>query len=384
MKTSCNQKNISYMRDNYHNFFFSGDRVINPEPDSLLSNIDSINNMIWTWPSMDLALMKQNPLIEPIESLNELYVKRARELREHYSYIKLLYSGGPDSHNVLETFMLNDIFLDEICIFDYNEFTNRSLDSNVIRESTTERFEIDIVAIPLAKKMIERYSPKTKLTFEYMIPKLDAHVKSVDIHSDRLLQKHFRDILFHGTNVVTFDVPAGGVILYGSEKPYVKKSKQGYFIHFFNKYMRRLNENKVELFYTHPSCARMIIKQSHKIVAVIPELIPNAEDRGPGTRSYENALAKILYDRKHSIPYGDTWKESDMIKTPLYKAFHDQFDIPKGSINYNMMYYIMNNDHAKSVLNKVISVTKEYSNKDLAQRILFGSFPSRNIYIKYV
>ena len=39
--------------------------------------------------------------IEPEETLDELYQIRAKELREKYDYIILMYSGGADSHNVL-------------------------------------------------------------------------------------------------------------------------------------------------------------------------------------------------------------------------------------------------------------------------------------------
>ena len=52
--------------------------------------------------------------IEPQETLDELYDKRARELREKYDYIMLSYSGGADSHNMLQSFIRQGLHVDEI------------------------------------------------------------------------------------------------------------------------------------------------------------------------------------------------------------------------------------------------------------------------------
>src|SRR5262249_28377199 len=47
-------------------------------------------------------------------SLPDLYRQRAEEIRRDYDYIILTYSGGHDSSNMLETFLYNDIPVDEI------------------------------------------------------------------------------------------------------------------------------------------------------------------------------------------------------------------------------------------------------------------------------
>ena len=52
--------------------------------------------------------------VEPTESLQELYRRRAQQLRDKYDHVVLMYSGGIDSHVVLNTFVRNNIKLDEI------------------------------------------------------------------------------------------------------------------------------------------------------------------------------------------------------------------------------------------------------------------------------
>ena len=52
--------------------------------------------------------------LEPKESLEDLYRKRAEQIRKDYEYVILAYSGGHDSSQVLETFYYNNIHIDEI------------------------------------------------------------------------------------------------------------------------------------------------------------------------------------------------------------------------------------------------------------------------------
>ena len=59
--------------------------------------------------------------IEPIESYSELLRQRAQELRDRYGYIRLWFSGGSDSTSALNAFIDNDIHLDEIIVYLWND-----------------------------------------------------------------------------------------------------------------------------------------------------------------------------------------------------------------------------------------------------------------------
>lgn len=55
-------------------------------------------------------------------SLDELYKLRAEEIRSKYDYVVLCLSGGVDSRNVLESFLKNNILIDEIlCVGAYSQ-----------------------------------------------------------------------------------------------------------------------------------------------------------------------------------------------------------------------------------------------------------------------
>jgi hypothetical protein len=78
-----------------------------------------------TWHFNDSEFSKMNWKDEPPESLKELYKCRAMQLRQKYDYLILYYSGGVDSHNILMTYVENDIPLDEIITYGPYEIDRR-------------------------------------------------------------------------------------------------------------------------------------------------------------------------------------------------------------------------------------------------------------------
>lgn len=66
------------------------------------------------WHFNDEVYSSYDWTVEPTESLAELYRQRAHQLRDKYDYVVLWFSGGADSNNVLNSFIDNDIKLDEV------------------------------------------------------------------------------------------------------------------------------------------------------------------------------------------------------------------------------------------------------------------------------
>ena len=71
-----------------------------------------------------------NYSIEPQESLEFLMAERAREIRENYNYIKFFFSGGSDSTTIINQFIKNKIFIDEIIVFRFSYLNNFDENSN--------------------------------------------------------------------------------------------------------------------------------------------------------------------------------------------------------------------------------------------------------------
>lgn len=75
------------------------------------------SNTTVTWHYNDEVFDSMDWTKEPAKSLPELYIERAKDIREAYDYIVLFYSGGSDSHNMLESFIHAGVKIDELCSY---------------------------------------------------------------------------------------------------------------------------------------------------------------------------------------------------------------------------------------------------------------------------
>ena len=66
--------------------------------------------------------------------LSTLYRLRAQQIRQDYDYVIVTYSGGADSQNMLDSFLLNHIHIDEIVIWHDQDITNTK-DNRTNREA---------------------------------------------------------------------------------------------------------------------------------------------------------------------------------------------------------------------------------------------------------
>jgi hypothetical protein len=70
---------------------------------------------------------------EPKEDIHELYLRRARQLREKYKTLILSFSGGADSTTILKTCLDNGIKIDVVYVREYTELMG--LDRNTMLSS---------------------------------------------------------------------------------------------------------------------------------------------------------------------------------------------------------------------------------------------------------
>lgn len=72
------------------------------------------------WKFNEDVFLNHDWKIEPSESLDELYRRRAQQIRDSYDHVVLFYSGGADSGNILDTFVDHGISFDEIATYNYH------------------------------------------------------------------------------------------------------------------------------------------------------------------------------------------------------------------------------------------------------------------------
>lgn len=108
-------------------------------------------------------------IIEPWESYEELRRQRAQEIRDTYDYVRLWYSGGSDSQTALNSFVKNNIHIDEIAVHMWEDY-------NVSDPYQSCSRELLISALPYLKQIKDKI-PNTKITI--VIPNKNDYLKYV-------------------------------------------------------------------------------------------------------------------------------------------------------------------------------------------------------------
>lgn len=152
------------------------------------------------WNFNDRVFENFNWTIEPAESLEFYYAQRARQLRQKYDYLVLMYSGGADSSAVLDTFVENNLFLDEICQYHNLQGENGNKNSWMNEEvfhNSGPRTQVLIDTNPVYKNTVHRMLDITDLqknilnTHDY---KFDVWYKTNGYHTpNSLARTHLRE-----------------------------------------------------------------------------------------------------------------------------------------------------------------------------------------------
>jgi len=252
--------------------------------------------------------------IQPQESLQELYLQRALELREKYDYLVILYSAGSDSTNMIKTFIKNGIKIDHVMSWGSK--------NNHYGDYSPSNSEITIAGSAMIKELI---SMGIKFTFENFLEDelikktyhkedwiLDAGA-SLSPHAELMskgmfAKKELLELAHHGKKVC---------FIWGKEKPAIELIKEKYYL-VFRDILNELchatwNSPEYplyhEFFYQRDTTTttKIIAKQSH---IIIEHLEKNY------TKEYIETLLSSTATRAkweefnritNSLIYADTW-----------------------------------------------------------------------------
>lgn len=201
-------------------------------------------------------------------SLDTLYRIRAQQLRDTYDYLILNYSGGADSHNILMTFLNNNIKLDEV----YVKYSN-SVDSKLYTPTTANRkaenihSEWDFVIKPVLDELAIRH-PGIKIVIEDVFTNIDEVQDETILNAGNfigpfeLLRQRKRSpsidaMLSKGKRVAD---------IFGIDKPSVIL-KDGKFVTFFADNTVNVAgtlDDSTELFYWTPDLPEIAFEQAYK------------------------------------------------------------------------------------------------------------------------
>ncbi len=235
------------------------------------------------WVFNDKIFKSYNWKIEPEETLDELYDRRARQLRNEYDYVILSYSGGADSHNILMSFVRQGLHIDEILVNHFEKAAGKFVDLNPAnKDARNAGAEHYLQTLPRLKEIAPKI-PKTKITLADMSDHLFGLMENTGDASWILSKREglnpagaTRFNYLYLTEVrKRFDKEKSVCMIIGVEKPKVIISTKGHVIMNFidrsanqqtvSEHLTDYNNSTAEFFYWSPDCVPLLIKQGHVI-----------------------------------------------------------------------------------------------------------------------
>lgn len=297
------------------------------------------------WIFHDHLFSEYNWEIEPDQSLDYFYDKRARELREQYDYLILSYSGGSDTHNILESFIRQGLHIDEIVTNHLSKATKSVtvLDPSV-KNSWNFAAEHELQAVPRLKYISEKL-PKTKIT---VLDVSDIVLNSMNTFDDVdwILKRNdhlsvgqtFRYNYFHFSDIKKqFDKNLKVGIIVGLDKPktfvdsgklYIRFTDATVNITTINDFNDDYTNVKVELFYWSKDTLPMMCKQGHVIkkwLEINPHML-YAWDITDHKMFTGYKMSRLIHEKVLRSVIYSTWNENWFQTDKSTEWFYTEFD----------------------------------------------------------
>lgn len=296
-----------------------------------------------------------NWTVEPEGTLEFWYAERAKQLREKYDYIVLLYSGGADSWNMLNAFVKNNIYIDEIAHYIVLENTPNTVDS-------IPNEEVYKTSYPTAKKLIET-NPTYRTTKHRII---DSGLNYVKIIASIDKEEYFYTMgnNYYGPWASTIgrlrvlepdyinlsDRKKSVCFLWGYDKPLVD-FKDGKFKLRFSEnalgtlmppsYQKNKRDEWVdETFYWTPDMPELTCKQGHVlknfVSRITDEMVDNVFVRYYDPKRYERPAYKVSIEKNnkkfeltthgaHTAIYPG-WDYQSIVRPKAFSVFFAEVD----------------------------------------------------------
>ena len=295
--------------------------------------LEKITGHSLRWDFNDATYGACNWLVDPPVSLAELYRQRAQQIRDQYDYVILWYSGGADSQNILNSFVDNNIKLDEVL-----SFVNYSITRDKEHLTNAEIFH---VAAPNIKKIKER-QPWIKYRVEDIVD-VTENTYSTDSGIDWIYDLNgFITPHSLGKQDLKLRVPewksmydSGKKVchVFGIEKPIIRQIDGRYFFHFWDRIDNAVTAKAQrldrpwefnELFYWSPDLPELVIKQGHVIKNYLKTFTfgeDNDTSNGPfSTKEWGPQKAITEWNRAAPLVISKDSNNKDIFLT--YKTLH--------------------------------------------------------------
>lgn len=258
--------------------------------------------------------------IEPNFDIESLYAERARQLREKYDYVAILFSGGADSSTVLNSFVKNNLFVDEV-IVGHPESGLRDWDQKTDSDPRYTVSEYYHTVVPQLKQLAVD-SPNTKITInDYFQDMIDEYksdewiLAARDYFHPSFVSRYSKKNLTHVKKLC--EAGKRVTFVYGVDKPRIAMMNGNYYCYFLDIIANTstwdlddYSTASTEYFYWTPDFPLLPIKQAHLVANWLDTPEANKFRRvveWPPKNYEENQILKTVYDRAIREPIYPGW-----------------------------------------------------------------------------
>lgn len=258
--------------------------------------------------------------IEPNFDIESLYAERARQLREKYDYVAIFFSGGADSSTVLNSFVKNNLFVDEV-IVGHPESGLRDWDQKTDSDPRYTVSEYYHTVVPQLKQLAVD-SPNTKITInDYFQDMIDEYksdewiLAARDYFHPSFVSRYSKKNLTHVKKLC--EAGKRVTFVYGVDKPRIAMMNGNYYCYFLDIIANTstwdlddYSTASTEYFYWTPDFPLLPIKQAHLVANWLDTPEANKFRRvveWPPKNYEENQILKTVYDRAIREPIYPGW-----------------------------------------------------------------------------
>jgi hypothetical protein len=218
-----------------------------------------------TWKHFDTNLLGK-------VSLKKLYKERAQQLRDTYDYLILSYSGGADSHNVLMSFLDNNIKIDQLFIHMPFKVINSSKHEANTTDKTAKNLmsEWDYVISPTLKKLAVSH-PDIKIELSDWTDNLDENMFKKDFSPITLdvwgVGNLARNINYSKLGQEQLDKGKKVCTIFGADKPNVGIKDDKVYMFFVDRpfLLMAYSTGTPEAFYKTPNLPHLAYEMAYQI-----------------------------------------------------------------------------------------------------------------------
>lgn len=269
---------------NKHGYYSVGDKFFYSKLEALEYSMQT--NGTPTWHYNDAVFSKQDWTQEPSQDIRSMYRTRAQSIRDQYDYVVVMFSGGADSTTVLDSFIDNNIPVDEV-------YMNQWIKYQPDGENSFMNAEITHSALPYLKRklpshwntLVRLYDPS-----DFMLTCLkDAEFRERSyyavntVHNLQMISIHYD--LHHRFDEYRQLIDQGKrlVFVWGEAKPrvYYDQQVQKHFFFFEDHYAHAPQPSDQarndpacnhEQFFDDPAHPEIKVKQCHLILNTLRQV----------------------------------------------------------------------------------------------------------------